>query len=82
MTIRTVVETDRAARSSGSTWWIRRGRSCRSWSPDYGLHPLAVKDCLDPEHLPKFEAFENHTFVILRAVDADAPPDRATRSRS
>jgi magnesium transporter len=40
---------------------------------DYGLHPLAVKDCLDPEHLPKFEAFENHAFVILRAVDESAP---------
>jgi magnesium transporter len=40
---------------------------------DYGLHPLAVKDCLDPEHLPKYEAFENHTFVILRAVDESAP---------
>ena len=39
---------------------------------DYGLHPLSVNDCLDPEHLPKFEVFENHTFVILRAVDADA----------
>jgi magnesium transporter len=40
---------------------------------DFGLHPLAVKDCLDPEHLPKYEAFENHTFVILRAVDESAP---------
>ena len=40
---------------------------------DYGLHPLSVNDCLDPEHLPKFEVFESHSFVILRAVDADAP---------
>ena len=40
---------------------------------DYGLHPLSVNDCLDPEHLPKFEVFDNHCFVILRAVDADAP---------
>ncbi|HUQ15136.1 MAG TPA: CorA family divalent cation transporter [Gemmatimonadales bacterium] len=39
---------------------------------DYGLHPLAVKDCLDPKHLPKYETFENHTFVILRAVDESA----------
>jgi magnesium transporter len=28
-----------------------------------------VKDCLDPEHLPKFEAFDQYTFVILRAWD-------------
>ena len=39
---------------------------------DYGLHPLSVNDCLDPEHLPKHETFENHTFVILRAVDEGA----------
>ncbi len=45
---------------------------------DYGLHPLSVNDCLDPEHLPKFEVFEHHTFVILRAVDADAPPPADT----
>ena len=23
----------------------------------YGLHPTSVRDCLDPEHLPKFERF-------------------------
>ena len=40
---------------------------------DYGLHPLSANDCLDPEHLPKYEVFESHTFVILRAIDADAP---------
>ena len=45
---------------------------------DYGLHPLSVNDCLDPEHLPKYEVFESHTFVILRAVDADAPPTADT----
>jgi magnesium transporter len=39
---------------------------------DYGLHPLAVNDCLDPEHLPKHEVFQNHTFVILRAIDETA----------
>ena len=40
---------------------------------DFGLHPLAVNDCLDPEHLPKYETFESHFFVILRAVDESAP---------
>ena len=39
---------------------------------DFGLHPLSVSDCLDPEHLPKHEVFETHTFVILRAVDESA----------
>jgi len=45
---------------------------------DFGLHPLSVSDCLDPEHLPKHEAFENHTFVILRAVDESAAPTADT----
>lgn len=35
----------------------------------YGLHATAVQDCLDPEHLPKHEQFEDHTFVIVRAWD-------------
>jgi magnesium transporter len=36
---------------------------------EYGLHGTSVQDCLDPEHLPKHEQFEDHTFVILRAWD-------------
>jgi len=39
----------------------------------HGLHPLAVKDCLDPEHLPKFEQFDGYGFVILRAFDEASP---------
>jgi len=38
----------------------------------YGLHTVAVNDCLDPEHLPKYEAFDTHTFIILRACDESA----------
>jgi magnesium transporter len=45
---------------------------------DYRLHPLSVSDCLDPEHLPKHEIFENHSFVILRAIDETAPPSADT----
>ena len=44
----------------------------------YGLHSVAVNDCLDPEHLPKFEAFETHTFIILRACDESAELSGAT----
>jgi magnesium transporter len=44
----------------------------------YGLHAVAVNDCLDPEHLPKYEAFETHTFIILRACDETADPAGAT----
>ena len=35
----------------------------------YGLQSTSVGDCLDPEHLPKFEQFETYAFVIIRAFD-------------
>lgn len=43
----------------------------------YGLTASAVADCLDPEHLPKFEHFDGTSFAILRAHDerADARAD-------
>lgn len=44
----------------------------------YGLHPMAVQDCLDPEHLPKFERLGGATFVIVRAYDETAPDDAVT----
>lgn len=44
----------------------------------YGLHATSVRDCLDPEHLPKFERFPTHTFVIFRAHDVASSPDCAT----
>jgi magnesium transporter len=44
----------------------------------YSLHPVAVNDCLDPEHLPKQEGFETHAFIILRACDEAAEPGGVT----
>jgi len=44
----------------------------------HGVQPTSVKDCLDPEHLPKFEQFENYTFVIIRAFDDQAERTCAT----
>ncbi len=42
-----------------------------------GLPASAVQDCLDPEHLPKWERFDTASFVILRAHDerADSQAD-------
>ena len=77
MTIRTVVE-----KSEPRFIWLDAvdptAEELAELAADYGLHPLAVKDCLDPEHLPKYEVFENHTFVILRAVDEAAGPPADT----
>ena len=44
----------------------------------YGLTATAVQDCLDPEHLPKFERFNGTTFAILRAQDERADPTADT----
>ncbi len=43
-------------------------------SAEYGIHPLAVQDCLDPGHLPKYEKIGPISFVILRAFDEKAAP--------
>lgn len=40
----------------------------------YGLPATAVQDCLDPEHLPKFERFNGTSFAILRAYDERCDP--------
>ncbi len=44
----------------------------------YGLHATAVKDCLDPEHLPKYERYEELTFIIMRAFDEESVPSAET----
>lgn len=47
-------------------------------SDQYMLPFYAVQDCLDAEHLPKFERTGELNFVILRAFDDQAPPDADT----
>lgn len=37
----------------------------------YALHEASIKDCMQPDHLPKYELFDNYTFVILRVFAAD-----------
>lgn len=33
---------------------------------DFNLHEYTVRDCLEPDHLPKFELFETTRFLIVR----------------
>jgi magnesium transporter len=40
-----------------------------SLAAKYSLPSALVQDCLEPEHLPKFEKVDNINFVILRAFD-------------
>lgn len=36
---------------------------------EYSLHTTTIQDCLDPEHLPKYEKIDDDTFIICRAFD-------------
>jgi len=45
---------------------------------EYGIHPLSVQDCLEPEHLPKYEKIGAITFLILRSYDENAVADADT----
>src|SRR5262249_33675209 len=38
----------------------------------YNLHPAAVKDSLQPEHLPKYEIIDDTHFIICRYYDIDS----------
>jgi magnesium transporter len=33
---------------------------------EFNLHESSVNDCLQPDHLPKFEKLENYSFIIFR----------------
>jgi magnesium transporter len=39
-------------------------------SKTYDLHSTSVRDCLMPQHLPKYETIENNVFMIFRSFDA------------
>lgn len=39
---------------------------------ELNLHEASIKDCLEPEHLPKFEKFGDISFVILRSFDSSS----------
>ncbi len=48
-------------------------------SDPFRFHPLAIEDCLTPEHQPKVEDFGGHLFLIFRGLDLE-PPDAGFRT--
>lgn len=44
----------------------------------YALHEASIKDCMQPDHLPKYELFDNYTFVIFRILAANPPHEADT----
>lgn len=47
-------------------------------SKEYNIHPRYIKDCLEPEHLPKIEKLGNLTMVVLRGLDDNLSDDAMT----
>ncbi len=35
-------------------------------SKDYNLHYQLVRDCMEPDHLPKYDSIDDVNFLILR----------------
>lgn len=44
----------------------------------YGLHQELLNDCLQPDHLPKFERMEDYFFIIFRIHSEDESPEADT----
>jgi magnesium transporter len=38
----------------------------------FGIHPLAVNDALRERHPPKFEAFDDYTFLLFKGLSTDS----------
>ena len=77
MTIRTIVNS-----SDPAFAWLDMVQPTRAELTDiargYGLHQMSVEDSLEPEHLPKYERIGSTTFIIVRAIDSEAPADCST----
>jgi magnesium transporter len=46
----------------------------RTLALEHDLPEAAVIDCLQSEHLPKYEAFDKYHFIIIRFYDKDCKP--------
>lgn len=43
-----------------------------AWLREFGVHPLAIQDAQRTRHPPKYEAFTDMLFILLRGVSADS----------
>src|SRR6266567_849528 len=44
-------------------------QATRVLSQVFGFHPLAIRDCVERNHVPKVHAYPDHLFVILHAPE-------------
>jgi magnesium transporter len=61
------------SRDSPATLWIDleapTADELRLLEDPFAFHPLAIEDCLTPEHQPKIEDFGPYLFLIFRGID-------------
>jgi magnesium transporter len=67
-------------RDSPATVWIDleapTASELRLLEDPFAFHPLAIEDCLTPEHQPKVEDFGPYLFLIFRGIDFNPPIER------
>ncbi|MCS7017609.1 MAG: hypothetical protein NZM34_00720 [Bernardetiaceae bacterium] len=65
-------------KTTGFEWTSLIDPSLRELSQvavQYDLHPTSVQDCLEPEHLPKYEKIGDVSFIIVRMFDESSTPE-------
>jgi magnesium transporter len=71
-----------ALRPRGQTMWLDvvglEATTLEALGQRFGLHPLALEDVASGQHRPKVEAYEDHLFIVLRAVHYTGDPDALT----
>lgn len=68
--------------NSGSYEWIDivdpTAEELNELALTYSLHPAAIQDCMQPEHLPKYEIIDEVQFLICRYYDIECPKNADT----
>ncbi|MEZ5289972.1 MAG: magnesium/cobalt transporter CorA [Vicinamibacterales bacterium] len=44
----------------------------RLMTETFGLHPLAIQDAQRERHPPKYEAFKDHVFILMKGLDGES----------
>lgn len=72
-----MIESVFKSKATGFEWTSLIDPSLRELSQvavQYDLHPTSVQDCLEPEHLPKYEKIADVSFIIVRMFDENSTP--------
>lgn len=72
----TLAEAEWSPGAEGTTWIDLEtpdADELRVLKDPFRFHPLAIEDCLTPEHQPKVEDFDSYVFLIFRGIDFTPP---------